>query len=184
VLIPWYVYVRKNPWFGVGQIPRDRNWEGATCSRMRSWSRLPQTVQNRSYDRRDPGYYSNWAAPPPPQDNSVLTMCDFSNSVACLHLSLIFSLILSSIPPCFLPSLLFLLSFFFIYVSVIFFHFPYFLSTLVIFLIVLSVIIESTNKPKALFPEVNIRHHFLKSLQTFSQLLMQQIDFGVFSSNV
>ena len=52
---------------------------------------------------------------PTPQINSVLTMCDFSNSVACLlyYLSLIFFLILPSISPCFLLSPLFLPSSFF-----------------------------------------------------------------------
>ena len=74
----------------------------------------------------------------------------------------------------------------FISISVIFFHFlpVFFLTTQMNVFIVLFVTIENTNTPKALLPEVNICHHFLELLQTFSQLLRQQTDFGVFSSNV
>jgi len=52
------------------------------------------------------------------------------------------------------------------------------------FFVVPFVTIQNTNTPKAPFLEVNTCHHFLELLQTCSQLLTQQINFGVFNSNV
>ena len=138
MLIPWYV--RKNPWFGAGQIPRDRDWEGATCSRMRSWSRLlitwslNTTLNSAESQLRQAGprlLFKLGSSPHPPGQFSTdkVRHFGFRGMPSLLSFFDFFPLILPSIPPCFLLSHLILPLFFFISVSVVFFHFPYFLST-------------------------------------------------------
>ena len=127
-----------------------------------------------------------FGTPPPGQFSSGNVRLFGFRGIPSLLSFFDFFLILPCISPCSLLSPLFFPSFFF---HLCFCNFlpllsRIFLSTQMNVFIVLFVTIENTNTTKALLLEVNICHNFLELLQTFFQLLRQQTDFGVFSSNV